>query len=417
MPRRSLAAMELWEQRLKGTCSKWQGWSIRENRGRVLIAYRPKGGISEQVLLPKELVWSEQCEEDITLWTRQLYRTWNNGTLSLKLALERLIPQSDRLGEQTSVTWEEIRDGLKHRLMSEGNRIQLKSWETNYAVFIDEALVQLRTKNPKDGATLLRLTAKRWSDKPSSRAVCITALKKFTEYAVREHQAPRSWLIDEYDARSIRGNPDDEEKRKTATLTDAEVLRLIAAIELKRPDWANVVRVLAATGIRPTELEHLSVRKNEDGDLQLWCSYRKSGGRRKTKPRWLEELPFVAEDGSVVEWNLAEIYQSMPYPLGRDGGRRKLSGHYVEQFLRDVPYWRELKAAYEEEGLWLRGYSFRNTWNVKAFKLIGNQAAVCAAMGNQPETNARSYRQTDVRTTREAFKLAVSAMGSVSESA
>ena len=409
--------MELWEQRLKGTCSKWQGWSIRENRGRVLIAYRPKGGISEQVLLPKELVWSEQCEEDIALWTRRLYRTWNNGTLSLKLALERLIPQSDRLGEQTSVTWEEIRDGLKHRLMSEGNRIQLKSWETNYAVFIDEALVQLRTKNPKDGATLLRLTAKRWSDKPSSRAVCITALKKFTEYAVREHQAPRSWLIDEYDARSIRGNPDDEEKRKTATLTDAEVLRLIAAIELKRPDWANVVRVLAATGIRPTELEHLSVRKNEDGDLQLWCSYRKSGGRRKTKPRWLEELPFVAEDGSVVKWNLAEIYQSMLYPLGRDGGRRKLSGHYVEQFLRDVPYWRELKAAYEEEGLWLRGYSFRNTWNVKAFKLIGNQAAVCAAMGNQPETNARSYRQTDVRTTREAFKLAISAMGSGSESA
>jgi len=409
--------MELWEQRLKGTCSKWQGWSIRENRGRVLIAYRPKGGISEQVLLPKELVWSEQCEEDITLWTRRLYRTWNNGTLSLKLALERLIPQSDRLGEQTSVTWEEIRDGLKHRLMSEGNRIQLKSWETNYAVFIDEALVQLRTKNPKDGATLLRLTAKRWSDKSSSRAVCITALKKFTEYAVREHQAPRSWLIDEYDARSIRGNPDDEERRKTATLTDTEVLGLIAAIEQKRPDWANVVRLLAATGIRPTELEHLSVRKNEDGDLQLWCSYRKSGGRRKTKPRWLEELPFVAEDGSVVEWNLAEIYQSMPYPLGRDGGRRKLSGHYVEQFLRDVPYWRELKAAYEEEGLWLRGYSFRNTWNVKAHKLIGNEAAICEAMGNKPETNARSYRQTDERTTREAFKLAVSAMGGGSKSA
>lgn len=409
--------MALWEQLLKRACSKWEGWSVRENRGRVLVAYRPKGGISEQVLLPKELVWAEPCEEEIGIWVRRLYKTWDGGAVSLKVALERLTPQSDRLGEQASVTWEEIRDGLKNRLMSEGNRIQLKSWETNYAVFIDEALKQLKAENPKDGATLLRLTAKRWDDKPSSRAVCITALKKLTEFAVREHHAPRSWLIDEYDAASVRGNPDDEEKRKTATLTDTEVLGLIAAIERKRPDWANVVRLLAATGIRATELEHLSVRKNDEGFSQLWCSYRKSGGRRKTKPRWLEELPFIAEDGSVVEWNLAEIYQSMPYPLGRDGGRRKLSGHYCEQFLRDVPYWRELKAAYADQGLWLRGYSFRNTWNVKAHKLIGNEAAICEAMGNKPETNARSYRQTDERTTREAFKLAVSAMGGASKSA
>jgi len=67
--------MELWEQRLKGACTKWEGWSVRENRGRVLVAYRPKGGISEQVLLPKELAWAEQCEEDITLWVRRLYKT------------------------------------------------------------------------------------------------------------------------------------------------------------------------------------------------------------------------------------------------------------------------------------------------------------------------------------------------------
>jgi len=412
MARRSLSAMGLWEQRLKGSCSKWEGWSVRENRGRVLVAYRPRGGVSEQVLLPKDLEWAEGCEEDITLWIRRLYRTWNNGALSLRGALERLVPQSDNLGAQASITWEEIRDQFKNRLMTEGNRIELKSWETNYAVFIDEALRQLKAGKPKDGAALLRLTAKRWKDKPASRAVCISALKRFTMFAVREHHAPRSWLIDEYDAKSVRGNPDDAEKRKTATLTDSEILRLIAEIERKRPDWANVVRILAATGIRPTELEHLSVRKNSDGDPQLWCNYRKSGGRRKTQPRWLEELPLVADDGSVVVWNLAAVYKSMPYPLGRDGDRRRLSGHYVEQHLRDVPYWRELKAAYADQGLWLRSYSFRNTWNVRAHRLIGNEAAICQAMGNTPMTNARSYRQTDERTTREAFKMAVATTGS-----
>ena len=66
MPRRALAEMELWEQRLKNVAKRWAGWSVRNNKGRVLVAYRPKAGMSEQVLLPAQLRWSEQHEDDIT---------------------------------------------------------------------------------------------------------------------------------------------------------------------------------------------------------------------------------------------------------------------------------------------------------------------------------------------------------------
>lgn len=416
MPRRRLEDMPLWEQSLKTAASQnREGWSVRGNRGRVLVELR-RGGINQSVMLPKELRWEEGHWREISRWIDDLYVESKGGEIGLKLALEKLVPKSNQIGSRRSVSWTEIRDGLKDRLMTEGRKIKLQSWETNYLPYIDEALLQLAKHQPKDGASLLRLTAKRWHDKPSSRGVCVSTLKRFMEYAVRDHHVPQSWLIDEVDASSVRGNPDDEEeKRLTATLTDAEVLALIAAIEKKRPDWANVVRILASTGIRPTELEHLSVKTNEEGEPQLWCSYRKSGGRRKTKPRWLEELPFVEEDGSLVSWNLAETYPTMAYPLGRDGGRRKLNGHYVEQYLRDVPLWRELKAAYAKQGLWLRGYSFRNTWNARAHSFINNEAAICEALGNSPATNARSYRQTTPRITREAFRSAVHTIGSATE--
>ena len=60
MPRRALAEMELWEQRLKNITKRWAGWSVRENKGRVLVAHRPKAGMSEQVLLPIELTHARQ---------------------------------------------------------------------------------------------------------------------------------------------------------------------------------------------------------------------------------------------------------------------------------------------------------------------------------------------------------------------
>ena len=66
--------MELWEQRIKGSCKRMEGWSVRENKGGVLVAFRPKGGISEAVRLPAELSWTEACEEDVIAWVRALHR-------------------------------------------------------------------------------------------------------------------------------------------------------------------------------------------------------------------------------------------------------------------------------------------------------------------------------------------------------
>lgn len=88
MPRRAIADMALWELRLKNITKRWAGWSVRENKGRVLVAHRPNADMSEQVLLPVELRWAEQCEDDITEWVKRIYKHWDGGEKSLKVALE-----------------------------------------------------------------------------------------------------------------------------------------------------------------------------------------------------------------------------------------------------------------------------------------------------------------------------------------
>ena len=409
MPRRALADMPLWEQRMKNITKRWAGWSVRNNKGRVLVAFRPKCGISEQVLLPKELRWSEACEDDVTEWVKRIYKDWNNGELSLKAALEEAKPQSDKLGEGYTVSWSEIKDGYRIRLMESGNKIKQKTWADNYERFIDAALEILSNQRPSDGAALLRLTARQWADHYSSRAMCVSTLKGFMEFAVRDSRfrAPQSWLIDEYDAKPIRGEKPD--KQETAALADDEILQLLTAVEDRWGDgWRNVISTLVAFGLRPFELQMIEVRLNGEGVSQMYSTYRKSGGASKTKPRWLEEVPLTAVDGTRVGLNITHRWKTMAWPQTRDGGRRIVTAHYIEQYLKKIPFWNQLRLAYSEEmDLKVVPYSFRNSWNTRAKALGISDAIVSRAFGNTEATNLRSYRQTTDQLTRDAFRNAL----------
>ena len=398
--------MELWEQRIKGSCKRMEGWSVRENKGGVLVAFRPKGGISEAVRLPAELSWTEACEEDVIAWVRALHREWGDGALTLKAALERLKPKSDKLGEAHAAGWSDIVEAYRVRLMEHGSRIQLGTWQKNYLVYLEAALEVLAKQRPKDGATLLRLTAKRWADHYSARAVCVSCLKGFMLFANRRFNVPDCWLIDEFDAGPIRGEA--PEKIETAALTDGEILQLLDAVEKRWGEgWRCVITTLTALGIRPFELGKIEARRNEDGELQMWSSYRKAGGKSRTKPRWLEEVPLQAADGSQVAFGIAERWETMPWPQTRDGARRVLSAHYVEQYLKKVPYWHELREQYGQLDLNVVPYSLRNSWNTRAKRLGLPDAMVSRAFGNTMATNLRSYRQATDADTRAAFREAL----------
>ena len=98
----------------------------------------------------------------------------------------------------------------------------------------------------------------------------------------------------------------------------------------------------------------------------------------------------------------------MAWPQTRDGGRRIVTAHYIEQYLKKIPFWNQLRLAYSEEmDLKVVPYSFRNSWNTRAKALGISDAIVSRAFGNTEATNLRSYRQTTDQLTRDAFRNAL----------
>ena len=79
--------------------------------------------------------------------------------------------------------------------------------------------------------------------------------------------------------------------------------------------------------LAPGEVEQIELRTNSEGLPQMYCTNRKSGGKVKTEPRWLEEVPLTAADGSKVELNVTDRWETMAWPQTRDGGRRVVSAH------------------------------------------------------------------------------------------
>ena len=404
MPRRRLSEMPLWEQRLVGTTAKWTGWSVVRDRDRIVVRLRLKGRPAEAVTLPRPLAWDEASEGDATLWIRQVYKAWDSGEKTLRAALDEIGGTSDKQAEQFVKSWPELADAFRESLMQGRNQIRKETWRDNYQPYVSEALRLLNGRSkPKDGYGLLKATLRRWEDKPSSRAACCLALRNWLDFSVSRHGAPVSWRISQADIAELRGRP--PEKRTKAVIADQEILDLMEAISARNPGWGNVVRVLAATGLRPIELQHISARPKPDGSIGLWCSHRKTAGPNKCEPRWLEECALEAADGAMVSFGLAEALHrgELDWPIGRDGNPRKLSGHYVEQYLREQPEWRALKAKCEARGEWLRSYSFRDSFSARAHRLGVETAQICRALGHGLAAHSRAYRTATDASTSAAF--------------
>ena len=138
--------MPLWEQRIKNAASQGrQGWTARSNRGRVLVELRRAGEMKQSVMLPKELSWCENDERDITKWLDALYAQTEGEGLSLKVAMEKIKPTSNRIGEGYAVSWNDIKEAYRVRKMDHGRKITAYTWKCNYLPAIDEALKAIKS--------------------------------------------------------------------------------------------------------------------------------------------------------------------------------------------------------------------------------------------------------------------------------
>ena len=407
MPRQS--KKQPWEKKLQGT-AHWRGWTVCNERGKVRIKlqFPPGAGIANaSASLPYP--WAESSIQPVSRLVDQIYGPVMEKGVTLKAAIADALAISDHKSQEVVTPWPGIVTAFKNHKLTLDNRIAEKTFEASYGRYLNVALLHLQgRKAAQTGKALMEkvLTHQRvnqkpgkkhgealkpWVEMPKSRLECCLALKKFLEYAVAEHRQPQSFLVPEKDYLKIRGA--DAKSRKKAVLTDAEVLELI---RLLPESWANVIKVCRVFGVRSWEVAFITRATNDDGEPQLRVTkgktYNTRGGvKETTDPRWLEA---VAVDNST--FGLVEGWDQLKLPP-------TVSGKSLGAVLRRLPYWQQLVAEYEARGEWLRPYSLRDTFSVRAHGIVKDDTLIAAAMGHTVEVHHRSYRTSEWRSVRKAF--------------
>jgi integrase len=342
----------------------------------------------------------------------RIYKPVMERGATLKAAIADALAISDHKSQEVVTPWPGIVAAFKNHKLTQGNRIAETTFDSSYGRYLSVALVHLQGRKPaQTGKDLTQrvLAHQRtnqkpglkqgeplspWIEMPKSRLECCLAIKKFVEFAVAEHRQPQAFLISEKDYLELRGA--DGKRRKKAVLTDYEVIELI---RLLPESWGNVVKISRVFGVRPWEIEFIRSANNDDGEPQLRVTKGKTynnraGVKEETEPRWLEP---IAVNGTTFD--LVQNWDQLSLPP-------TVSGKTLGAYLRRLPYWQQLVAEYEARGEWLRPYSLRDTFSVRAHSFNISDTNIAQAMGHTVEVHHRSYRTSEWKAVRSAFAQA-----------
>ena len=406
----------LWELALQvGVKEGRRGWSVVNFRGKTRLRLQfpkqqDKWPADQQAFLP--YAWEPASVNPVLQLINHVYGPVMEQNVPLKRAIDDVLATSNKKADLVVTPWPSIIAAFKENKLTQGNRITESTFDSSYGRYLKVALKHLQgRKTAQTGKELTErvLVEKRtnqkpgkafgkqltpWIEMPKSRLECCLAIKKFTEFAVLEHRQPQSFLIDEKDYLLLRGS--DGKRRTKAVLTDNQILELIQQLP---EHWGNVVKVSRVFGVRPWEIAFIRRQDNPGNEKQLWVSkgkvYNTRGGvKETTEPRWLEAVPVNGQTFGLVEgWDILSLPD-------------QVSGKTLGAILRRLPYWQHLKAEFDSKGEWLRPYSFRDTFSVRAHSFNISDTDIAAAMGHTVEVHHRSYRTSEWKGVRRAFAQA-----------
>ena len=166
----------------------------------------------------------------------------------MKAALKEISGQSDKVGEEHTLTWEQIADAMEVSRVQQSEKCSAATFRKNWRPFIDHAVQLINTGKVHDGYSLLKTALENWEGASTMKVECGRYLGLFMQFAVSRHNAPRTWLITEFDKDELI--PKAAKPKLKAVLTDAEMLRLIELADSVNPRWGNVFRLLTQFGLR-----------------------------------------------------------------------------------------------------------------------------------------------------------------------
>jgi integrase len=310
-------------------------------------------------------------------------------------------------------TWQEAMERFRIQKSQHGAAIKAITWENQYAPVLGMAVELLSSgKPPGSPADLLDACLRDWQPGSRTRQIRAQSLAQFLRYCVERLHFPDLWRPPLSLQQHI-GAPTRESaagSRKGHPFSDLEILGLIDSLPLDQAGqrWADAVKLMAELGLRPIELQHLSVRQDRTSGRPLWwCAYRKRSGGGMTEPRWIHPLPLTDWDGRRQDWQLLERWQAgaitLP-PLGSDTGT---AADAIGTYLKRKKGWQELRDRMAARGERAVPYSFRHGYSLRGHQLGIDPGSMALSMGHSLEVHLRSYPWASGRSTAAAFERAL----------
>ena len=365
------------------------------------MRYRPKlfarfdNGERKSVVLPCH--WLPASSSEILRSAETMHQLLQSG-LSFDSAKAHVIGQSSGAlpgapspaGIDLPDLWERFGE-FKFKTTGQ---VKLSTWQKDYRI-TGERLREIEPSGPESAKALLRAVGERWVHGTRRREIAVQHVAAMLRWAVEEGELQAERWTPPPRLRQIVGPK--AQKQASFPLKDEQILGLLAALPNDAPArrWRFALQLVATYGLRPVELLHLSLRPGG----MLWCSYQKTSGGGRTKPRELRPLhPEWAE-----EWELLarlESREDLP-PLGGPAG----PADSMRKYLIRQEAWRELTAAAP-----ITPYSFRHGYALRAHQDYWISPRITAElMGHSVATHNEHYSQwTDGATIDAALQRGMS---------
>jgi len=378
------------------------GWTVRESpRGNKVTLKVRNNNKEESITL--SFNWDEASAGDVYTRIRNIYSLVLKDGHDLKTATKIASGEAPKL--VIAHDWEAAKDKFEKQKINHGDTIKPKTWETKYEPVISDAvtlLIRGEVSNPED---LIDRCIERWETGSRTREIRAGNLKQFLDYCVQREKFPVAWLLTTKLKDHIGKKPKGKKVIKGDPISDQQIINLINSI----PDseignmWADAVRLVSEYGLRPVELDHLSVKKDrKTGEEYFFCSYEKRAGGGTTEARVLHPLPLVDDQGEVQQWNLLARWKAkdIKIPSLKDPNAFK-------QYLNRNKYWKSLKAELEANNENLRPYSLRHSYSLRGHLRSIDAGSMADSMGHSYECHCREYSWASKKTTKSAFDKAM----------
>ena len=376
------------------------GWSVKERHDHVRLRVRIKGESEQSESLPFK--WSEDSVGDAYTRIRNIYSLVKGQGHDLSTASKMASGDAPKLVVEHD--WAGAVDRFKIQKAEHGATIKEGTWKKNYLPVLLSAVDLLEKGKASNPETLIDLCIRDWKAGSRTRQIRSRNLVQFLKHCVYREKFPIAWLPSTDLKDHIGQKPTDAKTQSGDPLTDQQIINLINSFpeDSTGQRWADAVRLLSELGLRPIELNFISVKTDKTtGKPYWWCSYQKRGGGGTTKPRVLHPLPLISDDGEIQQWNLMQRWQAKLIDLPNVENQNAL-----KTYLNRKQYWKSLKAELKERDENLVPYSFRHSFSVRGHQRGIDNGSMSSSMGHGLECHCREYPWATDKGTETAFERA-----------